>query len=94
MLKTKRKRGFPCDPVVKNLPAMQEMQEMGIQFLDWKDCLEKEMAIHLEYSCQENSMDRGALVRSQRAGHNSQVSTHSLTHAKYTFNINDDTVTY
>lgn len=39
-------------------------------------------------------MDREAWVRSQRAGHNSQVSTHSLTHAKYTFNINDDTVTY
>ena len=35
--------GFPGDSVVKNLPAMQEMQA---GFLDWKDPLEKEMATH------------------------------------------------
>ena len=29
--------------MVKNLPAMQEMQ---VQSLDWKDPLEKEMATH------------------------------------------------
>ena len=29
--------------VVKNLPAMQEMQ---VRFLGWKDPLEKEMATH------------------------------------------------
>ena len=31
---------------VKNLPAMQETQETGVQSLDGEDLLEKEMAIH------------------------------------------------
>ena len=35
--------GFPCGPVVKNLPALQEMQ---VRSLGWEDTLEKEMAIH------------------------------------------------
>ena len=34
---------FPHSLVGKNLPAMQETQ---VQFLGWKDPLEKEMAIH------------------------------------------------
>ena len=32
--------------VVKNLPAMQEIQETQVQSLGWKDPLEKEMASH------------------------------------------------
>ena len=44
--------------MAKNLPAMQERQ---IQFLVQEDPLEKGMAGYpLQYSCQENSMDRGA----------------------------------
>ena len=31
---------------VKNLPAMQETQETGVQSLDGEDLLEKEMATH------------------------------------------------
>ena len=31
---------------VKLLPAMQEKQEMGVQFLSWDDPLEEEMATH------------------------------------------------
>ena len=34
---------FPGDSVVKNLPAMQKM---WVQYLGWKDPLEKEMATH------------------------------------------------
>ena len=30
----------------KNLPAMQEPQEMQIQSLDWEDDLEEDMATH------------------------------------------------
>ena len=30
----------------KNLPAMQETQEMQVQSLGWEDALEKEMATH------------------------------------------------
>ena len=41
--------------LVKNLPAMRET---WVQPLDWEDPLEKGMA--LQYSCLENSMDRGA----------------------------------
>ena len=32
--------------VVKNLPTMQEKQEMQVLSLDYEDPLEKEMAIH------------------------------------------------
>ena len=34
---------FPCGSVVKNTPAMQEMQ---VQSLHWEDPLEKDMATH------------------------------------------------
>ena len=44
-------------PTVKNLPAMQEIR---VQSLGWEDPLEEEMATPLQYSCLENSMDRGA----------------------------------
>ena len=36
-------QGFPDGSEVKNLPAMEETQ---VQFLDWEDPLEKEMATH------------------------------------------------
>ena len=32
--------------VVKNLPTIQEMQEMWVQSLGWEDPLEEEMATH------------------------------------------------
>jgi len=32
--------------MIKNPPAMQELQEMLFRFLGWEDSLEKEMAIH------------------------------------------------
>ena len=32
--------------MVKNLPAMQDLQEMQIRSLGWEDPLEKEMATH------------------------------------------------
>ena len=38
--------GFPGGSAVKNLPAMQEPQETGIQSLYQEDPLEKEMATH------------------------------------------------
>ena len=44
--------------MVKNLPAMQEIEEMQVLSLDWEDPLEKSMAIHSTYL--ENPMDRGA----------------------------------
>ena len=39
-------QGFPGASVVKNPPAMQEIQETWIQFLGQKDPLEKGMATH------------------------------------------------
>ena len=33
-------------PVVKNLPAVQETQEMQVRSLDWEYSLEEEMATH------------------------------------------------
>jgi len=45
---------------VKNLPAMQETQEMLVQSLGSENPLEEGMAIPLWYSCPENPMDRGA----------------------------------
>ena len=38
--------GFPGGSVVKNPPVMQETQEAQVQFLAWKDPMEKEMATH------------------------------------------------
>ena len=38
--------GFPSGSVVKNLPAVQEPQEMWVRSLDLEDPLEKEMATH------------------------------------------------
>ena len=43
--------------MVKNRPAMQETQ---VQFLGWEDLLAKGNGNPLQYSCLENSMDRGA----------------------------------
>ena len=37
-------RGFPGGSVIKDLPAMQESQEMQFRSLSQKDSLEKEMA--------------------------------------------------
>ena len=38
--------GFPCDSVVKNLPAVQKVEEMWVQSLSQEDPLEQEMATH------------------------------------------------
>ena len=39
--------GLPwCGSVIKNLPAMQEKQEMCVPSLGWEDSLEEEMATH------------------------------------------------
>ena len=45
-------RGFPGGSVVKNLPAMQEMQ---VQSLSQEDPLEKEMATHSSILAWEES---------------------------------------
>ena len=45
---------------VKNLPAIQELQEIEFPFLGQEDPLEEEMATQLQYSCLENPMNRGA----------------------------------
>ena len=45
---------------VKNLPAMQETQEMQVLSLGQEDPLEKEMAAHSSIIAMDNSMDRGA----------------------------------
>ena len=48
--------GFPGGSVVKNPPAMQEMQAW---FLGQEDPLEKEMATHSSILAWEIPMDRG-----------------------------------
>ena len=40
---------FPCGSVVKNLPAMQELQVMCVRSLDWEDPPEEEMATHSSF---------------------------------------------
>ena len=45
---------------VKNLPAVQETQEMWVRSLGWEDPLDKEMAAHSSTSCLKNPKDRGA----------------------------------
>ena len=56
--------GFPGDSVVKNLSAMQEtragMQETWAGSLGWEDSPGGGHGNPLQYSCLENSVDRGA----------------------------------
>ena len=39
-------KDFPTGEAVKNLPEMQEAQEMQVQSLGWEDPLEEGMATH------------------------------------------------
>ena len=39
-------RGFPGGSAVKNLPALQKLQEMQVQILGQEDALEEGMATH------------------------------------------------
>ena len=49
------------------------MQEMQVWSLGWEDPLEKEMAKPLQYSCLENSRDRGAWRATVHGVSNSQT---------------------
>ena len=51
--------GVPGGSVVKNLLAIQEMQETWARSLGQEDPLEEERATH-SYCCLENPTDRGA----------------------------------
>jgi len=48
------------DQGVKNLPAMQEIEEMWVRSLGSEEPLENEMANHSTISCLKNPMDRRA----------------------------------
>ena len=50
---------LPGGSAVKNPHAVQEPQEIGVQSLGWEDPLEKGGGNPIQYSCLENSMDRG-----------------------------------
>ena len=60
--------------MVNNPPAKQEMQEIWVQFLGWKDPLEREMATHSSILVGKIpwTEEPGELqsVGSQRVGHN------------------------
>ena len=61
LMHPKRSLGFPGVSVVKNLPAIQKMEEMPhIQFLRWEDPLVKGTPTHCSILALENPMDRGA----------------------------------
>ena len=51
--------GFPCSPVVKNLPAAQETREMWVQSLHWEDAMKKEM--------EEDSKEAGVALLVERS---------------------------
>ena len=52
--------GFPSGSAVKNLPAMQKMQEIQVQSLGQEDLLEEGMATHSSILAWRIPMDRGA----------------------------------
>ena len=64
---------LPGDSVVKNLPAVQEKQEMGVQSLGWEDPLEKGRATRfsiLAWSIPQTEEPGGLKpIGSQRIGH-------------------------
>jgi len=53
-------RGFTSGSVVKNLPAVQELQETQVGSLSWKDSSGEGNSNPLQDSCLENPMERGA----------------------------------
>ena len=52
--------GLPHGSAVKNPPAVQETQETQVQSLGQEDSTRGGDGNPLQYSCQENPMDRGA----------------------------------
>ena len=66
--------GFPSDLAVKNMPAMQELQEMRVQSLGQEDPLEEGTATHYSILAWRIpwSEEPGSLqsIGSQRVGHN------------------------
>ena len=73
---------FPGGSAVKNLPAMQETQEMQIQTLGQKDPLEKGIATHstiLAWRIPWTEKAGGLYsMGSQRVGHNGATNTNTL----------------
>ena len=65
--------GFPCGSAVKNLPAMQELQETQVQSLGQEDPLEKGMTTHssiLDWRIPQTEEPGGLQsMGSQRVGH-------------------------
>ena len=66
-------RSFPGGSVVKNPPAVQETQEMQVQFLDQEDCLDLPLATHSSILAGRIpwTEERGGLqyIGSQRVGY-------------------------
>ena len=69
--------------MVKNLPAIWEAR---VQSLSWKDPCRERNDNPLQYSCLENSMDRGTwwatVIGLQRIGYNWVTNTHTHTHTR------------
>ena len=66
--------GFPGGSVVKNPPAVQEMQDTQVSSLGWEDPLKEEMATHSSVLAWNIPWTQkpGSLwsMGSQRVGHN------------------------
>ena len=72
-------KGFLSGLVVKNLPPVQEPQEMWVQSLGWKDSLEKGMATHFSILAWRipwtEKPSRLQSMGSQRVGHDFSTRT-------------------
>ena len=68
--------GFPGDSVVKNPPAMQDMQEIWVHSLGQEDPLEEGMAVFLP----ENPHGQRSLVGYSLWGRKESNTTKQLTH--------------
>ena len=71
-----QKGAFLVAQMLKNSPAMQETQDQSLG----QDPLEKSMASPLQYSCLENSVDRGAFQVTVHGVTKIQTTTEQLTH--------------
>ena len=50
--------GFPGGSVVKNPPALQQMEEMHVRSLGWENLLEREMAVTVVFMLGESHGQR------------------------------------
>ena len=79
--------GFPLGPAVKNLLAMQIMQETLVLSLGWEDPLEEGMVTLSSILAWRIPMDRGVIVHRVAESDMTEVTEHTHTESLWTEHV-------